>query len=112
MEDEHGNKAAFTVKAESKLEYHYCETFGNSLNRNQTVLTVLNEKEINTTTINQIKRSGKHIITITELDKDAIDKRLQRNDIKYHAAFCYPAGKWVIQRSDSSSKKQCHHRYQ
>ncbi|WP_026822866.1 MobF family relaxase [Arsenophonus nasoniae] len=81
MEDEYGKKASFTPKADSKLEYHYCEAFGNSLDKNQTVIAVFNEKEVNNLTINQIRRSGKNIIGITGLDSDSIQKRLQQSEI-------------------------------
>lgn len=81
MEDEYGKKASFTPKADCKLEYHYCEAFGNSLNKNQTVIAVFNEKEVNNSTINQIRHSGKNIIGITGLDSDSIQKRLQQSEI-------------------------------
>ncbi|WP_369407063.1 AAA family ATPase [Arsenophonus endosymbiont of Aleurodicus floccissimus] len=81
MEDEHGKKASFTPKADSKLEYHYYEAFGNSLDKTQTVIAVFNEKEVNNSTINQIRRSGKNIIDITGLDSESIQKKLQQSEI-------------------------------
>ncbi|WGL99761.1 MobF family relaxase (plasmid) [Arsenophonus sp. aPb] len=85
MEDSNGNRVSFTNKTETKLDYHYCESLGNSFSRTKTVIAITNDRELNNTTINQIKRSGKTVLAITGHDKASIDKKIALNDVKMQA---------------------------
>lgn len=82
LEDNNGKTFSFSPKTEVPLAYHYCESLGKSLSKTKTVIAITNDRELNDSKINQIKRSGKTVIAITGHDKATIDKKMAFNDVK------------------------------
>ena len=81
FEDKEGNKFSFNTKDTGKLDYHYSETFGNSINNDKTIIAILNKNDVSDATINKIKMSGESVIAITGLSKKESESKINKVDV-------------------------------
>ncbi|WP_272664058.1 MobF family relaxase [Providencia sp. PROV016] len=81
FEDKDGNQVSFNTKGTGKLDYHYSETFGNSVNSDRTVIAILNKNDVSNTTINKLKMSGESVIAITGLSKKESESKINKVDV-------------------------------
>ncbi|PHM59480.1 MobF family relaxase [Xenorhabdus ishibashii] len=81
LEDKDGNKITINPNKTTKLDYNYSETFGNSINKERTVIALLNKNDVSSTTLNKIKKSGDSIIAITGLSKKQSETKINKSDV-------------------------------